>query len=246
MKKIIILILFVVGAVALFLFLKDKNETVIPASLTEDSAATTTASNTENQGASSTSPKLLSVKDQVWTIFQKYLEYNKSHDLEGVKSVVYKVAPVCEDVKLKTDCENRMDAAYNYGSALKKENFVNVWSDEKQIILATDFWLESSKDLDQYGRFRSIIFFIKGTDGSWKLLSFSPTKGGATNKGAASQEEIDGRIVRYTEDNDNDGIADYEEECLHKPGDSSCLKTDPKIIDTDKDGWWDGVKVLMK
>jgi len=185
-------------------------------------------------------------KDLAWAVFSKYLGYNKDQNLEGVKSVVYKVAPVCNDAKTLIDCKARMDLAYSYGSALKKADFVNVWSDEKQIILATDFWLESSKDLDQYGRFRSIIFFIKGTDGAWKLLSFSPTKGGATNKGSASQEEVDDRIIRYTEDNDKDGMADYEEECLTKPGDLTCTKTSPKIRDTNGDGWWDGVEALMK
>jgi len=184
-------------------------------------------------------------KDAAWTLFQKYLEYNKAQNLDGVRSVVYKVASVCEDPKTTIDCKARMSAAYSYGSAMKKENFTNIWSDEKQIILSTDFWLESSEDMDQYGRFRSIIFFIKDADGNLKMLSFSPTKGGATNKGVASQEEVDDRIIRYTEDNDEDGIADYEEECLNKPNDSTCVKTSPKLRDTDGDGLWDGVEALI-
>lgn len=184
--------------------------------------------------------------DIAWATFTKYLAFNKEQNLAGVKSVVYKVASVCDDPKTLIDCKARMGSAYSYGSNLKKADFVNVWQDEKQIILATDFWLESSTDLDQYGRFRSIIFFVKGADGEWKLLSFSPTKGGATNKGSASQAEVDDRIIHYTEDNDKDGLADYEEECLNKPNDLTCLKTSPKLRDTNGNGLWDGVEALMK
>jgi len=184
--------------------------------------------------------------DVAWAVFQKYLAFNKDQNLAGVKSIVYKVASICADPKTLIDCKARMSSAYAYGSALKKADFVNVWQDEKQIILATNFWTESIKETDQYGRFRSIIFLVKGTDGEWKLLSFSPTKGGATVKGSASQEEIDARLIRYTEDNDQDGLADYEEECLNKPNDSTCVKTSPKLRDTNGNGLWDGVEALMK
>lgn len=185
-------------------------------------------------------------KDVAWAVFQKYLGYNEDQNLEGVKNTVYKVASVCEDPKTTIDCKARMNLAYKYGSTLKKEDFKNIWSDEKQIILSTNFWTESSKDLDQYGRFRSIIFFIKGTDNEWKLLSFSPAKGGAINKGEASQEEVDQRLIRYTEDNDQDGRPDYEEECLQAQDKSTCTQTNPKLRDTDGNGFWDGVEALMK
>jgi len=182
-------------------------------------------------------------KDVAWNLFQKYLGFNKTRDFEGVKSVVYKIASVCVDPKTRIDCEARMNAAYQYGSALKKQDFVNVWEDNKQIILATDFWTE--EDDKVIGRFRSIIFFIKSDMGELKLLSFSPSKGGATSKGEAGKEELDFRIIRYTEDNDNDGKADYTEECLDAKDQKICIKTDPKIRDTDGDGFWDGVQALF-
>ena len=184
-------------------------------------------------------------KDVAWNLFQKYLSYNKAQNLEGVKSVVYKVAAVCTDPQTIIDCKARMNSAYQYGSRLKKEEFTNIWSDEKQIILTTDFWIEESVDMDMYGRFRSIIFFIKGADGQWKLLSFSPSKGGAVNIGSASREEIVERVLRYTEDNDNDGRPDYEEECLHNPNDTTCIKTNPNSRDTNGNGLWVGVEILL-
>ncbi len=243
MKKIIVII--VILALILVLFFIFRNTSLAPV-VNNNSETDTEKIKINPDIPGQTLPFSNAPKDVTWALFQKYLGYNKNKDIEGVRSVVYKIASVCEDPKTRIDCEGRMGAAYSYGSVLKKEDFTNIWSDEKQIILATDFWLESSKDLDQYGRFRSIIFFVKGADGEWKLLSFSPAKGGATNKGAASQEEVDARLIRYTEDNDQDGIADYTEECIPAETKDTCVPTNPKLRDTDGDGWWDGVETLMK
>lgn len=250
-RKIIILSAGILVIIALFWAFSGKivfspTATSTPLTNGENNQIDEQPGNTGIQVPEQTLPFSNAPKDVAWAVFQKYLSYNKNKNIEGVRSTVYKIAPICEDPKTRIDCEARMSSAYSYGSALRKEDFTNVWNDGKQIILSTDFWLESLKDLDQYGRFRSIIFFVKGTDGEWKLLSFSPTKGGATNKGAAGQEEIDLRLIRYTEDNDEDGMADYEEECLNKPNDLTCVKTSPKLRDTDGDGLWDGVEALMR
>lgn len=249
-KKTIIFVVGILAIIALFWAFNSKlafspTATSTPQTSEENNQTDEQSGDTGILVPEQTLPFSNAPKDVAWAVFQKYLSYNKDKNLEGVKSVVYKVAPVCEDSKTRIDCEARMGSAYSYGSALKKEDFTNVWNDEKQIILSTDFWLESAKDLDQYGRFRSILFFVKGADNNWKLLSFSPYAGGAVNKGAASQEEIDSRLIIYTEDNDKDGMADYEEECLNKPNDSTCIKTSPKLRDTDGDGLWDSVEALM-
>lgn len=181
-------------------------------------------------------------KDVAWALFQKYLGYNKIQDLDGVRSTVYKVASVCDDPKTTIDCKARMSLAYQYGSALKKEDFVNVWSDEKQIILSTDF--KTEENVDTLRRTRSIIFFVIDDTGDIRMLSFSPFKGAITSKGAASKEEFDYRILRYTEDKDKDGAMDYHEECLDAKEGEACTKTNPKVRDTDGDGWWDGVEAL--
>lgn len=183
-------------------------------------------------------------KDLAWDFFQRYLAYNKNHNLEGVKSVVYKVAPVCDDPKTLIDCEARMGSAYSYGSALVKEDFVNVWEDTKQIILATDF--QTQEDETAIGRNRAIIYFLKDELGNLKLLSFSPRKGAFTSKGAASEEELNTRIILYTEDRDEDGLEDYIEECIPAEIKDTCVPTDPKLRDTDGNGLWDGIEYLMK
>jgi hypothetical protein len=182
-------------------------------------------------------------KDVAWAVFQKYLAYNKSHDLAGVKNIVYKISPVCAGTIVNDECKNRMDSAYSYGSSLKKDDFTNVWHDSKQTILATDFKIQ--EDSNMIGRNRAIIFFINdGT--SLKMLNFNPLKGVAINKGAASEQELNDRIIIYTEDKDQDGLADYQEECLGLKEGEICTKTDPKLRDTNNNGWWDGVEALMK
>lgn len=181
-------------------------------------------------------------KTLAWAVFSKYLAYNKDQNLEGVKSIVYKVNPVCATAVASDECKNRMDSAYSYGSAFKKEDFVNIWSDSKQTILATDFKIV--EDDNFISRTRSIIFFIKDRAGL-KLLSFSPGKGAVLTKTSTTREELLGKLNLYTEDNDRDGIADYDEQCLGVPEGQACTKTDPKLRDTNGNGLWDGVEALM-
>lgn len=240
-KKLIIVSGILVIALGLFLFILGPSPAASPAV-------------TGGKGFSNIDikPELLNIslplsnspRDAAWAVFQKYIGYNKTRDLEGVRSVVYKVAPVCEDPKLRIDCEARMGLAYAYGKDLKKNDFVNVWSDQKQTILSTDF--NTREDDNVIVRTRAIIFFIRDESGNLKMLSFSPLKGASTEKSTASKEELDYRIMRYTEDKDIDGVADYEEECLAVKEWETCVKTDPKIRDTDGNGWWDGVQALMR
>lgn len=182
-------------------------------------------------------------KDRAWSLFQKYLNFNKNNDLEGVKSVIYRISPICEDTKTKTDCEARMQSAYSYGKVLLKSEFKNIWEDDKQLVLSTDFWTQEDEKV--VGRFRGSILFIKNADGTLKLLSFNPRKGALVNAESAPLEELRARVKIYTDDNDLDGISDYDEECLSKIGDDECSKTNPKVRDTDGDGWWDGIEILF-
>src|SRR3989344_9440770 len=246
-KKILGIVGLVVIIVVLIFFISKYKSGISDVSTTTPK---TNISDSSYDGLSQIEPDFLgqdlplsnSPKNVAWETFQKYLKYNKEQNLEGVKSIVYKVAPICEDVKNTIECKARMSLAYQYGSVLKKENFVNIWSDEKQIILATDFKIEEDDSI--LGRHRAIIFFVKDNE-SLKLLSFSPFKGATISKGVASREEIDDRLIIYTEDKDEDGIVDYDEECLSPKEGEVCVKTSPKIRDTDGDGFWDGINVLI-
>lgn len=244
-NKIIIIIGVLVVIVILFFVIKNISFAPTTEVVGENSLpANGEKIQAEPQLPEQTLPLSNDPKDVAWALFQKYLSYNKIKNLEGVRSTVYKVASVCEDPKTTIDCQARMGLAYQYGSVLKKEDFKNVWSDERQIILSTDFRIQ--EDDSTIGRNRAIIFFIKDNSGNLKMLSFSPFKGAIVDKGTASEKELNDRIITYTEDNDQDGIADYDEECLAVKEGQTCVKTSPKLRDTDSDGLWDGVEALMK
>jgi len=137
-----------------------------------------------------------------------------------------------------------MDMAYSYGSALKKADFTNVWSDSKQTILATNFKI--NEDDTAIGRNRAIIFFVKNSSGDLVLLSFSPFQGTVLQKASSTRQDLLNKLTTYTEDTDEDGIANYEEECLAPYDSPTCIKTNPNLRDTDGNGFWDGVQALMK
>jgi hypothetical protein len=246
--SVVILLILVIGALILY-FSGRKNNPISSAPVIETVTENNLSSSTPDQIKPQTPQTNLPVvssnspKDIAWAVFQKYLEYNKSHNLAGVKSVVYKVSSVCDSVLPSDECKNRMDLAYSYGSALKKADFVNVWSDSKQIILTTDFKFQEDSGI--IGRNRAIIFFIKD-ETDLKMLSFSPFKGATVDKSNASEQELHDRLIIYTEDKDQDGLADYQEECLGAKEGEICTKTDPKLRDTNDNGWWDGVEALMR
>jgi hypothetical protein len=242
-----VVLVVVMGVLVIFAF-KYRNvfpstATTTPVTESNNEPASGDATQANPQLPNQNLPLSSSIKDVAWAVFQKYLGYNKDQNLEGVKSVVYKVASVCNDPKTITDCKSRMSMAYQYGSALKKEDFINVWNDKKQTILSTDFWFEESTTT--MGRFRAIIFFVKDDAGNLKLLSYSPFKGATTDKSVASTRELTDRLITWTEDKDQDGIADYIEQCIGATPGQTCVKTDPKLRDTNGNGWWDGVEALM-
>lgn len=198
---------------------------------------------TSTTPATPTTPGKEATKTLAWDLFQKYLSYNKVNDLAGVKSSVYKISEVCNIETPNQECKDRMQSAYSYGSVLEKEEFKNVWYDEKQIIISTDFWTENSTEMGAYGRFRAIIFFTKDQSGNWKMLSFSPFKGSITST-KEFKEDAETQAKIQSDDSDMDGISDYEEKCLDKNR-ANCTKTDPNKRDSDGDGLWDGVEALM-
>ncbi len=185
---------------------------------------------------------------QSWNTLQKYLKAAQNKDVETLKNLSYQVSDSCknynESAENKKDCDQKMDTVAYFGSVFVKKEFINVWSDDRQTILSTDFkWDE---DKDRMARSRGIVFFVKGEDGVLKVLSFNDAKGAFVSKGDAKKEELEARLIRYTEDMDMDGKEDYLEECLSAAQTEFCKKTDPKVRDTDGDGLWDGIQVLFK
>ncbi|MEK7117104.1 MAG: hypothetical protein AAB837_02985 [Patescibacteria group bacterium] len=244
-NKILYIIVLIIAVSSLFLI--SKNISLAPIDDNKPASAEAMAGKVKIDPdiLGQTLPLSNAPKDVAWAVFSKYLAYNKVKNIEGVRSVVYKIASVCEDPKTRIDCEARMGLAYQYGVALKKEDFVNIWSDEKQIILATDFKIK--EDDVSISRARAIIFFVRDENKNLEMLSFSPFKGAVASKDTtALRQEIDDRLIIYTQDKDQDGMADYNEECLGAVEKETCMQTNPKLRNTNDDGWWDGVEALMR
>jgi hypothetical protein len=239
-------ILYIIGTIIVIavLFFAFKNVSFVPVK-NNLPAQTNQTNQIEPKFPEQILPLSNNSRDMAWAVFQKYLSYNKDHNLDGVKSIVYKVNSICADKVATDECKNRMDLAYSYGSALKKEDFVNVWSDSKQTILATDFKIQ--EDDNTIGRNRSIIFFIKDSSNKLVMLSFSPFQGAVLPKASNTREDLINKLTVLTEDKDQDGIADYNEQCLSSitPASTTCVKTDPQLRDTNGNGWWDGVEALI-
>lgn len=244
-KKIILISIISVLIIAAVLLLTTNGKKSSP--VVSSAATTTPISDGINpikvQLPQQTLPLSSDPKEAAWAIFQKYLGYNKNDNLDGVKSIVYKISAICVSAATSTECKNRMDQAFGYGSALKKEDFVNVWSDSRQTILATDFKIQ--EDDTAIGRNRAIIFFVRDQSNNLKLLSFSPFKGAVLIKASSTRGELLSKLTAYTEDKDQDGIADYDEQCLGASAGQTCTKTDPTLRDTNGNGLWDGVEALM-
>lgn len=186
-----------------------------------------------------------SEKDKAWNVLEKYLKAAKEHDIKSVSKISYQLTDSCKKYSTETDkadCDAKMDTVAYFGSTFNYNDFTEVWSDSKQIILATDFRYEENDSA--VSRSRGIIYFVIDQDGI-KILSFNHAKGSIIQKGEASKEELTDRLIRFTEDNDKDGKEDYLEECLSVSQDSACKLTDPKVRDSDGNGFWDGTEALF-
>ncbi|HEY4515791.1 MAG TPA: hypothetical protein VJH67_01235 [Candidatus Paceibacterota bacterium] len=188
----------------------------------------------------------ISEKGKAWNVFQDYLTASREHDLERMKTLAHHLSSVCEDSPESDDCKTRMDTVALIGGEFNKSNFKNVWSDEKQLVLVTN-WDEQDTE-DTIIRMRQIIYFLK-SEGEIKLVAFKPWQGTFMVKDKENPrpvEELQSMIKTYTDDLDFDGMDDYLEECLSDSQEETCIKTDPKLRDSDGDGFWDGVQAQFE
>jgi hypothetical protein len=245
-RNIIIALVIIIALLVIFAFrdreprVKDPglDDTNLEVSTSTDTIGTTTITSTRV----SPSPASLSLKDKSWAVLEQYLKFAKDKNLEGLKTVSYQISAECKNSPKSDACLNKLSTVAFFGQELKKENFKYVWSDSKQIILATDFKFEENEQM--ISKTRGIIYFVIDK-GAIKLLSFNPSKGAVVMKSTASKEELNDRLTRYTEDKDEDGKEDYLEECLSTSQEEGCVKTDTTKRDTNGDGFWDGIEALF-
>lgn len=238
-RNIIIFIVLALALLTIFALRQMKAPVKDPG--LDDSSLEVSVS-TSTQSSSGTGNATVSVKESAWKVLEQYLAYAKDQNVNGIKSLSYQISPECNTDPKGKACLDKISTVYFFGQELKKADFKYVWSDSKQIILTTDFKFEENDQM--ISKTRGMIYFVIQND-KIKLLSFNPSKGAVIVKGEAGKQELEDRLTRYTEDKDEDGKEDYLEECLSTSQEEGCKKTDPKIRDTNVNGFWDGIEALF-
>lgn len=186
----------------------------------------------------------LTEKGRAWKVFQNYITASRDHNRETMQELSYKLSDVCAADFESQECIDRMNTVYNIASEFERADF-EVWSDDKQIVLVTP-WREEDTGKTIL-RMRQIIYFLK-EGGSIKLLAFKPWQGTFMVKNVENPrpiEELQNKLIEYTDDTDNDGIDDYLEGCRSSSQNETCVQTDPTVRDTDGDGYWDGLEPFL-
>lgn len=241
-QKQIILIISALIFLALGYFVLSKKPVVTPIpNLGENKPVETSTPQIPEES----SPELnaVTLQDKAWLVFQNYLDAAKRHDTTLVKNLSYQQSSTCVDPKTEADCFLLMDNLYSIGSKLKKTDYKNIWSDEKQIILHTD--ATPTQDGDVYGYKKGFIFFALDTTGTIKILALDPEQEWAVKKESnITDQQVQDKLSVFMLDTDQDGLTDRVEQCPTSASDLSlgCEKTDPNNRDTDGDGWWDGIE----
>jgi len=218
-----------------------------------DSAALVT-SNGASSSTDSTNPSTTGVSAKnpnpelshaAWLVLQKYLTYAKAHDLAGVTATSFQLSAACKDPKRINECYKLMDGVQFFGRNIKEKDFTNMWYDSKQIILFTEL-TEDEPDEITRGEIRSMLFFTRGENGEIKLLAFKPSNGAYVGTKDKSEAQIKTELANLLKDTDQDALSDMQETCsIPNITTVECPKTDPNKRDTNGNGWWDGVEILM-
>lgn len=79
-----------------------------------------------------------SLKKEAWQTLEEYMAYAKAHDFEGVKRLAYQLSETCTNESTREECFALMDSVYAFFSFFKQEDFKNVLTDGRKILLFTD------------------------------------------------------------------------------------------------------------
>lgn len=101
-----------------------------------------------------------------WSTFQNYLKFAKAHDLEGVSSLSYQISEACLNSEKREECNRLMDSVYLIGEEFQFEDFTNVFYDDKQIVMTTDY-LTVFEGSDPA---KIVLYFVKSESGEPKVL----------------------------------------------------------------------------
>jgi len=113
-----------------------------------------TLESSQSQTADATSVSL-----EAWQVVEEYLEYARTHNLEGIKSLSYKLSETCADESKQEECYGLMDSVYNIISLFKSTDFKHVLWNDRKITLFTDY-----KDGT-----RVALYFVRDNDNILKI-----------------------------------------------------------------------------
>lgn len=112
-----------------------------------------------------------------WAVFQDYLKFAKAHDIEGIKSLSYKLSETCSNPAGVEECKVLMDSVHEIARGFKFEDFKNIAHDDKQIIMSTDY-LKLFEEADPA---KTVLYFIKSENGEPKVLGIRFCYGAETD-----------------------------------------------------------------
>ena len=211
-----------------------------PETIVKDVQKTNTSAPVVNQTQTT---KTTGTVTDPWTALNKLNTALKNSDIAGYNSISYKSVPS----SMAAQFSKMAPFLYSQSSNLNETDFINKWQDDKQAIYST----APKKDdtVDSYGYTQSLVFFIKGQDGSWKVLSVNPQKGWSVSKKGTNETaaQVEQDLQKMMLDSDRDGITDMDETCGGaQQYNSKCVKTDPNKRDTNGNGLWDGIEAQTK
>ena len=97
-------------------------------------------------------------KREAWTTFQNYLEFARTHNLSGIRSLSHQISATCGDQSREEECFALMDSIYAFTSTFTLSDFKHIQSDKKHVIMYTD------------GPMVAILFFTKDENDFLKIL----------------------------------------------------------------------------
>src|SRR3989344_2451104 len=237
----IVILLLIIGAI---FFINKKPLVNIPADQNNQEVSTTTVINsttTENTA------KILSLTEKIWSLFDTYIARAKAHDIEGVKKLSFQQSAACADIKRVNECYGLMDIVVGFSKGIKKDDYNNLQSDSRQLILSTDF--KKIDNENAYGYSKGYLVMIIDKNGDLRMLNFNPDKSWFYTKNDfefSNKEVMEIKLTTMIKDTDNDGLTENQEICGGEYQSSAeCTNTDPNKLDSDKDGWWDGVEFFF-
>ena len=113
------------------------------------------------------SPKPLSPEgERAWTVFEQYRTFAQEKNLEGVKSLSHQVSETCANQATRAECEVLMYNVVVFTQDFHKEDFNNVFFDERQIVMFTD----PTETAEGGSLAQVILFFTRTNTGEPKVL----------------------------------------------------------------------------